>query len=81
MEFVYDLINNNIIINVLLALSRCSQYTEMLRDNKLTPYEFVSQKRLFLFNLHYAKVDKYLNQLAQLQRAATLHAIEQNDMV
>lgn len=53
----------------------------MLRDNKLAPYEFVSQKRLFLFNLHYAKVEKYLNQLAQLQRAASLHPIEQNDMV
>lgn len=60
---------------------RCTQYAEMLRDNKLAPYEFVLQKRLFLFNLHYDKVEKYLNQLAQLKRAASLHAVEQNDMV
>lgn len=59
----------------------CLQYIEMLEDNILAPYKFKSEKRVFLFNMHYAKVDDYLTQLCQLHRASTLHAVEQNSMV
>lgn len=63
-----------------LAVS-CTQFTQMLDQNVLAPYKFVPGKRLFLFNLHYGRVDLYLNQLCQLHRASSLHAFEQNDMV
>lgn len=63
-----------------LAIS-CSQYTEMLPKNVVAPYSFRMERRVFLFNFHYAKVEEYIDQVQQLHRASDLHAIEQNDMV
>lgn len=63
-----------------LAVS-CLQYIEMLEGNILAPYKFILEKRVFLFNMHYAKVDDYLTQLCQLHRASSLHAVEQNSMI
>lgn len=63
-----------------LAIS-CTQYAEMLPKNVVAPYSFRMEKRMFLFNFHYAKVEEYINQLCQLHRASDLHAIDQNDMV
>lgn len=59
----------------------CTQYSEMLNDNILAPYNFKLERRLFLFNLHYATVENNLRQFCQLHRAASLPAFEQNDMV
>lgn len=53
----------------------------MLTKNVVAPYDFKLEKRLFLFNMHYARVEEYINQLCQLHRASSLHACEQNDMV
>lgn len=53
----------------------------MLSNNIVAPYSFKIEKRLFLFNMHYVRVDEYIHQLCQLHRASTLHACEQNDMV
>lgn len=53
----------------------------MLHKNIVAPYTFKFEERLFLFNMHYARVDEYISQLWQLHRASSLHAIEQNDMV
>lgn len=53
----------------------------MLHKNVVAPYTFKYEQRLFRFNMHYARVDEYINQLCQLLRASSLHAIEQNDMV
>lgn len=53
----------------------------MLPKNVVAPYAFKLEKRLFLFNMHYARVDEYIHQLCQLHRASSLHACEQNDMV
>ncbi|XP_058815825.1 protein FAN-like [Topomyia yanbarensis] len=59
----------------------CSQYTEMLNDNIVQPYLFRQERRTFLFNFHYAKLEDYIQQLCQLHRASTLHAHEQNSMI
>ncbi|XP_053694361.1 protein FAN-like isoform X2 [Sabethes cyaneus] len=59
----------------------CSQYTEMLNENVVQPYQFRQERRTFLFSFHYAKLEDYLQQLCQLHRASTLHAYEQNSMI
>ncbi|XP_055630908.1 protein FAN-like isoform X2 [Toxorhynchites rutilus septentrionalis] len=59
----------------------CSQYTEMLNDNVVQPYRFIQERRMFLFNFHYAALEDYIRQLCQLQRASTLAAYEQNSMI
>ncbi|XP_055603286.1 protein FAN-like [Uranotaenia lowii] len=59
----------------------CSQFTEMLNDNVVQPYRFRQDRKTFLFNFHYAKLEDYLQQLCQLHRASTLHAYEQNSMI
>ncbi|XP_062537016.1 protein FAN-like [Armigeres subalbatus] len=59
----------------------CSQYTEMLKDNVVQPYNFRQHRRFFLFNFHYAKLEDYVQQLCQLHRASTLPAYEQNSMI
>lgn len=62
---------------------RCKQIVSLLAGNRLAPYEFSSgnAERLLRFRLQYARVEQHLQMLGQLRRAATLHAIEQNDMV
>lgn len=66
-------------LNVLAV--ECSQYTEMLEKNVLAPYKFRSEKRTFLFNMHYARVEQLLHHIGQLHRASSLQPYEQNDMV
>lgn len=62
---------------------RCTQIVSLLAGNRLTPYEFSggSVERLLRFKLQYARVEQHLQMMCQLRRAATLHAMEQNDMV
>ncbi|XP_001651497.2 protein FAN isoform X1 [Aedes aegypti] len=60
---------------------KCSQYTEMLNDNVVQPYNFRQHERFFLFNFHYAKLEDYIQQMCQLHRASTLPAYEQNSMI
>lgn len=76
-EWEGSLLSNDSNILSITAL----QYIEMLGDNILAPYKFISEKRTFLFYLHYAKVSDYLTQICQLHRASSLHAHEQNSMV
>lgn len=58
----------------------CNQYVEMLEGNLIAPYKFCSSG-YYLFQLNYAKVEDCITQICQLQRASTLPAAEQADMV
>lgn len=58
----------------------CNQYIEMLEGNLIAPYKFCTAGN-YLFQLNYAKVEDCLTQICQLQRASTLPAAEQADMV
>lgn len=58
----------------------CRQYVEMLERNVIAPYQFV-ESGSFLFLLNYANIADCLSHITQLQRASTLPAAEQADMV
>ncbi|KAK4880232.1 hypothetical protein RN001_008378 [Aquatica leii] len=68
-------LNNN---NVLSVSSK--QYIEMLEGNVIAPYKFCGFAR-FLFLLNYANIGDCLSRITQLQRASTLPAAEQADMI
>ncbi|KAF5306415.1 hypothetical protein FQA39_LY08924 [Lamprigera yunnana] len=63
------------------VLSVCSkQYIEMLEGNVIAPYKFCGFAR-FLFLLNYANISDCLPRITQLQRASTLPAADQADMI
>lgn len=68
-------ISNN---NVLYI--KCKHYFEMLESNIIAPYKFCDSAG-FLFMLKYANIQDCLAQICQLQRASTLPAVEQSNMV
>ena len=55
----------------------------MLTDNKVAPFKFSKVQPLtpFVFSLLHSKLDDELPLMQQLQRAATLPAVEQRGMV
>ena len=61
----------------------CKSKVEMLSDNKVAPFKFSRVEPLtpFVFSLQHAKLDDELPLMAQLQRAATLLAVEQRGMI
>lgn len=59
---------------------KCKHYFEMLQKNIIAPYKHCDSAS-FLFILKYANIDDCCSQICQLQRAATLPAIEQANMV
>ena len=64
--------------NVLHIIS--ARHIQMLAGNEIAPYKFCDDEK-FLFSLNYANIDDILAQITQLQRANTLPAVEQNNMV
>lgn len=66
--------NNNV-----LSVS-CKQHIEMLEGNVIAPYKFCGDAK-FLFLLNYANIKDCLPRICQLQRASTLPAADQADMV
>ncbi|KAF5298434.1 hypothetical protein FQR65_LT01213 [Abscondita terminalis] len=58
----------------------CKQYIEMLEGNIIAPYKFCGMAR-FLFLLNYANIGDSLSRITQLQRASTLPAADQADMI
>nr|XP_022903280.1 protein FAN-like [Onthophagus taurus] len=58
----------------------CKTYIEMLEGNEIAPYKFEENGR-FLFLLNYANIEDCLQQILQLQRANTLPALEQSNMI
>ena len=61
----------------------CTSKVEMLSDNKVAPFKFSKVQPLtpFVFSLLHSKLDDELPLMQQLQRAATLPAVEQRGMV
>lgn len=68
-------VDNN---NVLYV--KCSHYYEMLKGNIIAPYKWC-ESASFLFLLKYGNIEDCRSQICQLQRANTLPAIEQSNMV
>ncbi|KAF2878744.1 hypothetical protein ILUMI_27419 [Ignelater luminosus] len=66
--------NNNV-----LSVS-CKQHIEMLEGNVIAPYKFCGDAR-FLFLLNYGNIKDCLPRICQLQRASTLPAADQADMI
>ncbi|XP_055914218.1 protein FAN-like [Eupeodes corollae] len=61
---------------------RCSQFVELLENNIIAPYKFVTCDRTFRFVFHYVDVnDDVIPMLQQLQRASSLPSLEQNSMI
>lgn len=59
---------------------QCKIYIEMLEGNVLAPHKFCENGH-FLFLFKYSDILDCLNQICQLQRASTLPAVEQANMV
>ncbi|TRY75685.1 hypothetical protein TCAL_14609 [Tigriopus californicus] len=64
----------------LIALT-CTSCVIMLTKNRLAPFKNSRHPVSFVFALQYGKVDDYLSQICQLQRASTLPPVEQNGMI
>ena len=61
----------------------CKSKVEMLKDNKVAPFKFSKIEPVvpFVFSLCHSRLDDELPLMAQLQRAATLPAVEQHGMI
>ena len=57
------------------------QTVEMLRQNKIAPFQFVRSRDKFVFSFTYRRVAECLGQVQQLHRAASLPPVEQAGMV
>ena len=53
----------------------------MLERNVTAPFRFKRSPGSYIFTLKYGKVDDYVTLMSQLQRAATLPAVDQNGMI
>jgi factor associated with neutral sphingomyelinase activation len=59
----------------------CSQYTEMLEGNIISPHKFVRTEMRCQFSLSYISVDEVLPQIQTLQRASRLLKAEHQTLV
>lgn len=64
-----------------LIAFNCTSCVIMLTKNRLAPFKYSRHPVSFVFALQYGKVDDYLSQICQLQRASTLPPVEQNGMI
>lgn len=60
---------------------QAKQYVELLENNAIAPYKFLSHPQTFIFHFDYVRVDEYLPQFGQLHRASSLPVAEQNSMI
>lgn len=60
---------------------QAKQYVEVLENNSIAPYKFMSHPQTFIFHFDYVKIDEYLPQFGQLHRASSLPVAEQNSMI